>query len=98
MNGNNHPNDINRPTSKPDFTGLQAIQESIQELISWARMDSKSNDYSIVYRDWTIWSSIHACYNTSEAKALLRIYGIRISISDMDDNQPVYEISYTSSY
>jgi|WetSurSiteA1Bulk_404760.scaffolds.fasta_scaffold206966_2 hypothetical protein len=98
MNGNNHPNDTNRPVSKPDYEALNTILGALQELISWARMDSKTNEYSIVDNTWTIWPSIHACYNTNEAKGLLRIYGIRIHISDIEDNQPIYEISYTNSY
>jgi poly-D-alanine transfer protein DltD len=98
INGNEQPNDMvhMKHLNSPDYTDLQALLEALHELISWTRMDSKDNGFSIVDDTWPIYKSLSACYNNYHVKSILEANGISIRIDDMEDHMPIYEISYTS--
>lgn len=89
------PAPIDNSTLPNRYTSLLTIVGALQELIQWALIDGKENGFSIVDEKWTIYNTIHQCYNNWYAKELLGAHGIHITIDDIEHDKPVYEISYT---
>jgi len=83
-------------TSAPNYYHeLKYLIGNIDQLVHWAAIDKEANSFSIVDEKWTIYNTIHQCYNNWHAQDLLRAHGIDIHIVDIEHGKAIYNISST---